>query len=71
MLAVDEGSGGFLNRSAVHGLPGPLALAEPLSRGCYLGPYEIISVLGTGGMGRTPVWLLCTISSARVAGTGW
>jgi serine/threonine protein kinase/Tol biopolymer transport system component len=52
MLAVDEGSGGFLNRSAVHGLPGLLALAEPLSRGCHLGPYEIISLLGTGGMGE-------------------
>src|SRR5262245_37013783 len=48
MLAVDLGSDEFLNRPAFHGLPSALVLAQPLSPGSRLGPYEIISILGTG-----------------------
>jgi serine/threonine protein kinase len=46
LLAEDDITGGFMNEPLVH------LEARPLSAGERLGPYEILSAIGAGGMGE-------------------
>jgi hypothetical protein len=54
LSSLGAASSGFLESPAIEAVPAlsPKGKAGPLSHGAHLGPYEILSSLGAGGMGE-------------------
>ncbi|MBV9780037.1 MAG: protein kinase, partial [Acidobacteriaceae bacterium] len=55
LLVSYEGADGFLERPAIHqhsGHWGTMDSSMPFAAGTKLGPYQIVSLLGAGGMGE-------------------
>ena len=57
LSSLDSASADFLESPAIDAVPGlspgaPGSIAPSLARGTRLGPYEILDLLGAGGMGE-------------------